>query len=256
MNREIYEFIFDLRASGFMHHTQKDLEMLFNNPAAAKLYDSYGNPKIEDGTRGVLSPNTLRDLKYFIVGCAFFSSSFLVENGGDAEYAYGVSDYYINKADEAHSLSDCQAIMLEMMQNFRELDEKRLGKKEHAIGNRYVREAIQYIRQHLYGKVSVSEIAAAVGIDQSYLNTLFCRETGSTLKRFILLQKTEEAKNMLAHTEKEIRQIGEALGFSSAPHFSRVFRKQYDITPSEYRRMKQAAGEGRSYSLSFGPATF
>ena len=235
MNREIYEFIFDLRASGFMHHTQKDLEVLFRNPDSARRIDAYGNLKFEDGERGVLSPNTLRDMKYFIVGSAFFASSFLVENGGDAEYAYGVSDYYINKADEARSLSDYQAIFAEMMQNFRELEEDRLKKEEHVIRSRYVRDAVQYIRQHLYNKITAAEVAEHIGKDQSYLSALFRRETGNTLKQYILLEKTEEAKIMLANTDKEIRQIGESLGFSSAPHFTKAFRKTCGMTPSEFR---------------------
>lgn len=240
MNKEIYEFVFDLRASGFMHHTQMDLETMFHAPNLADIFDRSGNLKSEEADRGVLSPDMLRDMRYFIVGCAFFSSNFLVENGADAEYACGLSDYYINKADKAQTLSDCQTILTEMIQNFLELEQERIKKKEYAIRNRHVRDAIQYIRQHLYSKLTAADTAAFIGKDPSYLNTLFRKETGSGLKHFILLQKIEEAKKILSNTEIEIRQIGEALAFSSSPHFTKAFQNQCGMTPSEYRERTHA----------------
>ena len=236
MKKELYDFIFDLRASGFMHHTRDDFSIPGKVPDPSVSLDPENNFRVGAGERGILSANILRDLKYFIVGCCFSASSYLVEHGGNAEYAYSVSDYFINRADKAASAEEYQEIFREMIDTFTELDENRRSESEHGIRNRSVRRAMQYIQQHLYSRISAAEVAEYTGLDQSYLSTLFAGETGATLKRYILMQKIEESKTMLAQTDREIRQIGEALGFSSAPHFTKIFRQFTGMTPSEYRR--------------------
>jgi AraC-like DNA-binding protein len=44
-----------------------------------------------------------------------------------------------------------------------------------------------------------------------------------------------EAKDLLAHTDKGISEIGEIVGFVSSAHFSHVFKKSEGCTPSDYR---------------------
>jgi YesN/AraC family two-component response regulator len=55
-------------------------------------------------------------------------------------------------------------------------------------------------------------------------------ETGESLK-----EKTEEAKRLLRYSDKSLTAIGSYLGFSSASHFSRVFKACAGSTRSEYR---------------------
>ena len=51
--------------------------------------------------------------------------------------------------------------------------------------------------------------------------------------------KTEEAKRLLRYSDKSLTAIGSYLGFSSASHFSRVFKTYVGSTPSEYREKHQ-----------------
>lgn len=60
-------------------------------------------------------------------------------------------------------------------------------------------------------------------------------ETGESLTDFILKEKTEEAKRLLRYSDKSLTAIGSYLGFSSASHFSRVFKACVGSTCSEYR---------------------
>jgi len=59
-------------------------------------------------------------------------------------------------------------------------------------------------------------------------------ETGESLTDFILKEKTEEAKR-LRYSDKAFTAIGSYLRFSSASHFSRVFKACVGSTRSEYR---------------------
>lgn len=72
-----------------------------------------------------------------------------------------------------------------------------------------------------------------------YLSAKFKEEAGETLTDFIWKEKTEEAKRLLRYSDKPVTAIGSYLGFSSASHFSRVFKSYVGNTPSEYREKHQ-----------------
>lgn len=56
-----------------------------------------------------------------------------------------------------------------------------------------------------------------------------------TLTDFVLKEKVEESKRLLKYTDKSLSAISSYLGFSSQSHFSNVFQKYADCSPSEYR---------------------
>lgn len=53
---------------------------------------------------------------------------------------------------------------------------------------------------------------------------------------FIMRCKLEEAKSLLAYTDKSISEISNYLCFSSQAYFQNVFKKKFGITPNEYRK--------------------
>ena len=87
--------------------------------------------------------------------------------------------------------------------------------------------------------ITAEKIAEDLFLNRSYLSRKFKEETGETLTDFILKEKTEEAKRLLRYSDKSLTAIGSYLGFSSASHFSRVFKTYVGSTPSEYREKHQ-----------------
>ena len=82
-------------------------------------------------------------------------------------------------------------------------------------------------------------IAGALYMSRPYLSKKFKEDTGENIADFILKEKTEEAKRLLRYSDKSLTAIGSYLGFSSASHFSRVFKTYVGSTPSEYREKHQ-----------------
>ena len=72
-------------------------------------------------------------------------------------------------------------------------------------------------------------------MSRPYLSAKFKKEAGETLTDFIWKEKTEEAKRLLRYSDESFSSIGAYLGFSSPGHFSQVFRKYTEKTPSEYK---------------------
>ena len=104
-------------------------------------------------------------------------------------------------------------------------------------GARYV-QARRYIEAHLNEPdLSASAVARALDISPRYLRVVFAEEH-ERLSEYILRRRLEECARQLAsslwrgHT---ITGIAFANGFNSIPHFTRAFRKQYGVTPRQYR---------------------
>lgn len=100
----------------------------------------------------------------------------------------------------------------------------------------------QYIEANLFDpRLSNNEIAAAQGISPRYLHKLFAEEEVS-LHALILDKRLQKAYQLLtdpAYQGHSIERIAYGLGFSSPAHFSRIFKKHFDLSPSEVKRAEE-----------------
>lgn len=89
------------------------------------------------------------------------------------------------------------------------------------------------------GLPSVSYMASKLFLSPKYLSDLLKQETGKTAMELMHLYVISEAKNMLVAGEKSISEIGYHLGFENPPYFSRLFKKEVGMTPTEYKSRLQ-----------------
>ncbi|HET8828964.1 MAG TPA: helix-turn-helix domain-containing protein, partial [Pelobium sp.] len=69
------------------------------------------------------------------------------------------------------------------------------------------------------------------------LNELSKRFLGNTANEIIKQRIFMEAKVLLTHTEKSVKEIAMELNFSDASHFNKFFASNSKITPGEYRKL-------------------
>ena len=91
------------------------------------------------------------------------------------------------------------------------------------------------IQEHYKEKFTLESIANSQYVNSSYLLRVFKDETGHTLLWYHNYIRCEEAKKLLAEQELSISLISYQVGYSTASHFTKVFKKLYGYTPSEYR---------------------
>lgn len=100
-------------------------------------------------------------------------------------------------------------------------------------------QAMRYIEAQLRDPdLTPCTVARALGISARYLRMLF-RGEDESVSRYILRRRLEECAKQLSSalwTGHTITDIAFACGFNSAAHFTRAFRDQYGMTPSEFRR--------------------
>ncbi|SFV38942.1 Helix-turn-helix domain-containing protein [Hyphomicrobium facile] len=94
---------------------------------------------------------------------------------------------------------------------------------------------VGYIREHLPSNISVTELAGLVQMSPSHFARMFKAAFGVTPYRFVMRERIEGAKGMLATTKLSASQISSAYGFSSQSHFAKVFREVTGVTPKQYK---------------------
>ena len=95
------------------------------------------------------------------------------------------------------------------------------------------KEAMTFIRDNLLAPgLNLAAIAKHLHYSEAYTSTLFRRETGLTIHEFIMRCKIDYACVLLE--KYSITDVAALLNFSSAQHFSKVFREQMGVTPSRY----------------------
>lgn len=99
-----------------------------------------------------------------------------------------------------------------------------------------IQETAKYIRQHLDSDLSVSEIAEYAGMNPEYLTKLFKKNTGYTLKEYIVNEKMESAKMLLKTTSLPVTLISSHVGYGNYSNFTRSFKQLVGCTPMEYRK--------------------
>lgn len=107
-------------------------------------------------------------------------------------------------------------------------------------GSRYVRAASRYIEENYEHRISIPEIARALPINDKYLSRLFKQKTGQTILQYISSLRLRKAIYLLRETNLSISEVGMRIGFEDARGFARLFKKEYGMTPSEYRASESA----------------
>jgi AraC-like DNA-binding protein len=103
-----------------------------------------------------------------------------------------------------------------------------------------IQTAIAFMRRHLGRPLSVAEIASHVHMSPSHFAHSFREVAGVTPMRCIRDLRLEEARTLMLGAGLRPGDAAAKVGFESAAHFNRAFRRRFETTPAEYVRRVQA----------------
>jgi AraC family transcriptional regulator len=98
-----------------------------------------------------------------------------------------------------------------------------------------LKQAIDYINDHLEEDLSLTEIAAQVDMSQFYFCRLFKQSMGITPHKYLIQQQVERAKSLLMQRELTIFDIAADCGFANPSHFAKCFRQHTGVSPQQFR---------------------
>ncbi|MDY3767924.1 MAG: helix-turn-helix domain-containing protein [Lachnospiraceae bacterium] len=93
-----------------------------------------------------------------------------------------------------------------------------------------------YIESNFEKHLTLESVASQVYVSASYLSTLFKKETGVNFSEYLTNVRMENAKRLLREAQYTIAQVAEMVGYKDVKHFSSVFQKYYQVSPSQYRK--------------------
>lgn len=89
------------------------------------------------------------------------------------------------------------------------------------------------------GRLSVAEMAATVGLSESWFSNVFKQTTGKTPLQWQLSKRIDLAREQLASSNITVAEIAAQLGFTDQAHLTKAFRQIVGETPAAWRRLQQ-----------------
>lgn len=227
----------------FQHNNSFEIESMILHFVESGDVDGLKNMTLQSSVihSGTIAPNQLRQTKNIHIIMTALATRRAISSGVDADKAFQMSDLYIQTAENLNDPSAVQNLNLQMLLAFAQKVKDKLIPK---TSDEALQRAIQYVLQNINCPITAAEVADHVGFSRSYFSTYFKEQLGFTLSAFILRCKLEEGKHLLQFTDKPLSVISNYLCFSSQSHFQTAFKKQYNVTPLQFRKQPELYGRG------------
>lgn len=225
--------LFNERESGEIQTPFKEEFRLFsairdgNVNLVKDLSDTYINKGFNIGK---MSHNELRQIKYWAVSTIAVAIHYAILGGLDQTDAFNLSDEYIRYIDTATSQDDIVTYLYD----------KAMDLTYHVYHSKYmeslsppIRKTIHYIHVNLHKKLNIGDLALQCNLSRDYLSTLFKKETGESLHRYILKEKLKLSQTYLLEGVP-YSEIAYRLSFCSETHFIQAFKKEFGETPGHF----------------------
>ena len=132
-----------------------------------------------------------------------------------------------------------QTLTLHLLKNYSTANLKQENAHGGLSGYR-LRRVKEFINANLETDLSLAEIAAASDLSQYHFARAFRTTTGLTPQQYLMRQRVERAKELLAKNDLPIVEISLRTGFKNQSHFTTLFRKYTKFTPKLWRELKLA----------------
>lgn len=96
----------------------------------------------------------------------------------------------------------------------------------------------EFIQEELDKELSLTRLSEVVHMNTSYLSRFFKQMTGRNLTEYIMDLRIAKAKTLLRETDLKIQDIAGKVGFDAPAYFIRLFKKETNLTPMEYRESR------------------
>ena len=94
-----------------------------------------------------------------------------------------------------------------------------------------------WMSENYQGNPTVGEAAEAMAVSRSTITHSLREDTGKTFSQHLASVRIREAKRLLAYTDLSLSEIASRCGFSDQSYFTKVFRREINLTPGQFRRM-------------------
>lgn len=146
----------------------------------------------------------------------------------------GLERIYLVKGNTYEASVAMTGALYSLLSVFMHYAQRREAEKD--IRLTYVEKAESYIVTNYSYPVTVEDVAAYVGISRSHLFRSFQDHMGKSPKEYLTEYRIKQACRLLKETDLSVSAIAYSVGFENNLYFSKAFKKQKGLSPSDYRR--------------------
>ena len=117
-------------------------------------------------------------------------------------------------------------------------------------GQQLMSNLITYINSNLT-TVSLGELSEKFHYSESYISRKIHEYTGKSFSKILQESKLELVKRYLETSSTSMENIAHLIGYTDASYLHHVFKKQYGVSPSEYRKMSQSSQKPQKSNYEF-----
>jgi AraC family transcriptional activator of pobA len=96
-------------------------------------------------------------------------------------------------------------------------------------------DSLRFIERNCLRRLTLNDVAEAVGRSPAYVTTALTRATGRSAVEWIIGGRMAEARRRLLHSDERVDIVAERVGYADPTHFIRMFRREHGATPAAWR---------------------
>lgn len=176
------------------------------------------------------NPNSLMEIRLKILEFVLWAEHIAYEKGG-MTYRFHSRQDYLPAIMETRDLGELKEWFVEkMMEACQNILGKREEKSKSIIGM-----SLEYIKNNFHKDISLDDVSKVVNISPYYFSRIFKEGTGKNFVEYLTEIRIEKAKELLETTEYSMKEICTMCGYSDPNYFSRSFKKNVGVTPTEFK---------------------
>ena len=150
---------------------------------------------------------------------------------GAVNYGFESRENYLTEVMEIQDYELLRNWFLEKMTQAAASIRNRKEKQSETV----VSKAKNYILENYASDISLDDVSREVNVSPYYFSKLFKEEAGENFIEYLTGIRMEKAKQLLLQEGRSIKEIGMLVGYGDPNYFSRIFKKQTEMTPREFR---------------------
>ena len=108
--------------------------------------------------------------------------------------------------------------------------------RDSTITNPAIERLLKYMNENFSETITLRLSAKMLNMSEAHLSRIFMKNTGFGFSEYLQIIRTEYAKNLLANTEKSIKEISMECGFNDSNYFSLAFKRETGYSPKQFRK--------------------
>ena len=176
-------------------------------------------------------PDDIDDIKLKVIEFVLWAEHLVYEQGGRT-YKFQSRKNYLSTIMNLNNIEDIRTWFMEKIE---EACHNAQTQKEEQSDN-VIDRARKYIDENFRSTdISLDDVSQEVDISPYYFSKLFKEETGKNFIEYLTDIRIEKAKELLNGTNLSMKEICAEIGYADPNYFSRTFKKNVGVTPTEYK---------------------